>query len=166
MNDDPLYDPLLEVVLFQPEIPHNAGAVGRTCVAVGARLWLVHPLGFRLDNRYLKRSGLDYWPHLMWETAADWNDLTIKLNEQSPDGKPRRYWFLSKKAEHEYTNVQYQKGDVLVFGCESQGLPDTLLEANANRTLRIPIREQTRSLNLSVSAGIVIYEARRQIAAD
>lgn len=151
-----MYDPLLEIVLHQPEIPHNAGAVGRTCVAIGARLWMVRPLGFRIDDRYLKRSGLDYWPHLLYEIADDWDDLLARL----PD---RRFWFLSKTAEKEYTDVQFQKGDVLVFGSESQGLPRSLLEKHADHSLRIPIREQTRSLNLSVSAGIVAFEARRQI---
>ena len=151
-----MYDPILNIVLYEPEIPHNAGAVGRTCVALGAKLWLVRPLGFRLDDRRLRRAGLDYWPHLQWEVADDWNALLGRLARPSP-------WFLSKTAETLYTEVRFSPGDVLVFGSESQGLPKSLLEANHDRTLRIPIRPQARSLNLSVCVGIIAFEARRQI---
>ncbi len=150
-----LYDPVLHIVLYKPEIPYNAGAAGRTCVAVGAKLWLVRPLGFRIDNRYMRRAGLDYWPHLIWEVADDWDDLIARL----PDRRP---WFFSKTASRGYTDVAYQRGDVLVFGSESAGLPQAMLEPNSDRALRIPIRPQTRSLNLSVSVGVVAFEAQRQ----
>lgn len=150
-----MYEPVLHIVLYQPEIPYNAGAVGRTCVAVGAKLWLVRPLGFRIDDRYLRRAGLDYWPHLVWEVVDDWESLVARL-------PGRRPWLLSKTAETRYCDVRFQMGDVLVFGSESAGLPRSLLEENRDRTLRIPIRPETRSLNLSVSAGIVAFEARRQ----
>ncbi len=116
-----LYDPVLHIVLYKPEIPYNAGAAGRTCVAVGAKLWLVRPLGFRIDNRYMRRAGLDYWPHLIWEVADDWDDLIARL----PDRRP---WFFSKTASRGYTDVAYQRGDVLVFGSESAGLPQAMLE--------------------------------------
>ena len=149
-------DPLLNIVLYQPEIPHNAGAVGRTCVALGARLWLVRPLGFRLDDHHLRRAGLDYWPHLEWEVVDDWDALLERLPNRRP-------WLLSKKAGKPYTEVLYEPGDVLVFGNESEGLPDSLLTAHADRGLRIPIRPETRSLNLSVSVGIIAFEARRQM---
>jgi len=149
-------DPTLHIVLFEPEIPHNAGAVGRTCVAVGAKLWLVRPLGFRLDDRQLRRAGLDYWPHLQWEVADDWNALVERLANRSP-------WFFSKTAETPYTDAHFTPGDVLVFGSESQGLPQSLLEANQDRSLRIPIHPEARSLNLSVTVGIVAFEARRQM---
>lgn len=150
-----MYDPILHIVLYQPEIPYNAGAVGRTCVALGAKLWLVRPLGFRIEDRHMRRAGLDYWPHLVWEIVDDWEHLQSWLPEPAP-------WLFSKTAALSYTEVAYQRGDVLVFGSESAGLPRTLLEAHPERALRIPIRSETRSLNLSVSVGIVAFEARRQ----
>jgi len=153
-----MYDPILHIVLYEPEIPHNAGAAGRTCVAVGAKLWLVRPLGFRVDHRQLRRAGLDYWQHLQWEVVDDWDMLLVRLANPTP-------WFFSKTAETPYTDVRFQRGDVLVFGSESQGLPKSLLDAHPNRCLRIPIRPEARSLNLSVSVGITAFEARRQLAA-
>ena len=150
-----MYDPILHIVLYQPEIPHNAGAVRRTCVALGAKLWLVRPLGFRVDDRQLRRAGLDYWQHLVWEAVDDWEALLDGLPDRSP-------WLFSKTAGIPYTDVRFTPGDVLVFGGESQGLPRRLLDANQDRCLRIPIRPEARSLNLSVSVGVVAYEARRQ----
>jgi tRNA (cytidine/uridine-2'-O-)-methyltransferase len=149
----------LHIVLYQPEIPHNAGAVGRTCVALGAKLWLVRPMGFRIDDRQLRRAGLDYWHHLAWEVVDDWDALVGRL----PDRRP---WFLSKRASTAYTEACFQPGDVLVFGSESQGLPQWMLDANPDRCLRIPIRPQTRSLNLSVSVGVIAFEAVRQWQAE
>ena len=149
-------DPLLHLVLYEPEIPHNAGAVGRTCVAIGAKLWLVRPLGFRVDDRQLRRAGLDYWQHLQWEAVDDWDHLMRRLADPAP-------WLFSKTAQTLYTDVRFRRGDVLVFGSESQGLPQSLREAHPGRCLRIPLRSEARSLNLSVSAGIVAFEARRQM---
>lgn len=151
----PLYHPALHVVLHQPEIPHNTGSVGRTCVAVGMKLWLVRPLGFRLDDYYLRRAGLDYWPHLEWDAVDDWTALLQRLD-------PRRRWLFSKRAERSYLDVAYQREDVLVFGNESQGLPERLLAEHPDQTLRIPTRDQVRSLNLSNAVAIVAYEAMRQ----
>ena len=148
--------PLLNIVLYEPEIPHNAGAVGRTCVAVGAKLWLVRPLGFRVDDRQLRRAGLDYWQHLEWEAVDDWQALL----ERFPDAAP---WYFSKTAKKPYTDARFRHGDVLVFGSESQGLPKSLLDTNRDRCLRIPIRAEARSLNLSVSVAVVAFEARRQM---
>jgi tRNA (cytidine/uridine-2'-O-)-methyltransferase len=153
------YEPRLHIVLHQPEIPHNTGSVGRTCVAVAAKLWLVRPLGFRIDDYYLRRAGLDYWEHLEWEVVDDWAALSARLAEQSSQ---HRMWFFTKTATRTYTDAAFQPGDVLVFGSESNGLPPSLLEPNRDRALRIPIREQVRSLNLSNCVGIVAYEALRQ----
>src|SRR5580704_14785530 len=125
------YEPCLHIVLVQPEIPHNTGSVGRTCVAVGAKLWLVRPLGFRLDDYYLRRAGLDYWEHLEWEAVDDWPSLSARL-------PPREPWLFTKTAEQPYTTARFEPGDVLVFGSESQGLPPSLLEQHRPRTLRIP----------------------------
>ena len=150
----PKHSPL-DVVLFEPEIPYNTGSVGRTCVAVGAKLWLVRPLGFQIEDRRLRRAGLDYWQHLDWEAVDDWDALRARL-------PARRFWFFSKKVKKIYTDVSYAPDDVLVFGSESKGLPQALLEAHAESCLRIPIRPQARSLNLSVSVALAAFEARRQ----
>ena len=152
------YEPLIHVVLHQPEIPHNTGSVGRTCVAVGAKLWLVRPLGFRVDDYYLRRAGLDYWEHLEWEVVDDWTTLCERL-------AGRRFWYATKTAKRNYADVTYARGDVFVFVCESRGLPPSLLEENPEQTLRIPIRSAVRSLNLSNSAAVIMYEAVRQLGA-
>ncbi|HEV3007054.1 MAG TPA: tRNA (cytidine(34)-2'-O)-methyltransferase [Pirellulales bacterium] len=149
------YEPRLHVVLHQPEIPHNTGAVGRTCVAAAAKLWLVRPLGFRIDDYYLRRAGLDYWEHLEWEAVNGWPTLEAKLLQG-------RSYFFSKTAERSYATVSFEPGDVFVFGNESSGLPQALIEANRQRLLRIPIRCQARSLNLSNSVAIAVFEALRQ----
>jgi tRNA (cytidine/uridine-2'-O-)-methyltransferase len=149
------YDPLLHVVLYQPEIPYNTGNVGRTCVAVGAKLWLVRPLGFRVDDYHLRRAGLDYWEHLEWEVVDDWPSLAARL-------APRRPWVFSKSATMEYTDVVYERGNVMLFGSETSGLSDAMLAEHADRALRIPTRPEVRSLNLSNSVAIVVYEALRQ----
>jgi tRNA (cytidine/uridine-2'-O-)-methyltransferase len=149
------YEPCLHIVLYQPEIPYNTGSVGRTCVAIGAKLWLVRPLGFRLDDYYLRRAGLDYWERLQWEAVDDWQSLVDRL-------PPREPWLFTKTAQQPYTEPRYQPGDIMVFGSESQGLPPLLLHEFAERTLQIPIRPQVRSLNLSNSVAIAAYEALRQ----
>jgi tRNA (cytidine/uridine-2'-O-)-methyltransferase len=152
------YEPLLHIVLHQPEIPYNTGSVGRTCVAAGAKLWLVRPLGFRVDDYYLRRAGLDYWQHLEWEVVDDWAALVERLAAESTSP----FYYFTKTATRSYTTAQYQPGDVLVFGSESQGLPSALLESNQERALRIEIRPEARSLNLSNSVAIAVFEARRQ----
>lgn len=145
----------LHIVLYQPEIPQNTGTIGRTCVALNAKLWLVGPLGFRLDERRLRRAGLDYWQHLQWERVADWQTLL----EQLP---PLPIWFFSKKARRLYTAADFGPADVLVFGSETQGLPPSLLQAGGERCLRIPMRSAARSLNLACSVAIAAYEWARQ----
>ena len=151
-------EPMFHVVLYQPEIPDNTGAVGRTCVAIGAKLWLVRPLGYQIDHRRIKRAGMDYWQHLDLEIVDDWECLTQNL-------AGKRFWFLSKKTENQYTSPSFEKSDVFVFGCESLGLPISIMEENRTKLLRIPMREEARSLNLSVSVAITLYEARRQVLA-
>jgi tRNA (cytidine/uridine-2'-O-)-methyltransferase len=149
------YEPLLHVVLHQPEIPYNTGSVGRTCVAVGAKLWLVRPLGFRVDDYYLRRAGLDYWEHLTWQVVENWDELLENLPQS-------RRWLYTKKAERSYLDVAYRPGDVLVFGSESAGLPDSLLGDSPDAQLRIPTRSDVRSLNLSNAVAVACYEALRQ----
>src|SRR6476659_863298 len=107
------YAPLFHVVLYQPEIPPNTGNIGRTCVAVGAKLWLVKPLGFQINEKQLRRSGLDYWPHLEWEAVENWQELTMRLAEPIRRG---RLWLFTKAAARLYTTATFQKGDILLFG--------------------------------------------------
>ena len=149
------YEPLLHIVLHQPEIPYNTGSVGRTCVAAGCKLWLVRPLGFRVDDYYLRRAGMDYWEHLEWEAVDDWAALMANLPQRPP-------YLFTKTATRPYTDVRYEPGDVLVFGSESQGLPPSLLAEHRERALRVPIRAEARSLNLSNTVAIAVFEARRQ----
>jgi tRNA (cytidine/uridine-2'-O-)-methyltransferase len=150
------YEPRLHIVLHQPEIPYNTGSVGRTCVAVGAKLWLVRPLGFRVDDYYLRRAGLDYWEQLVWQVVDDWDELQRCLSGVQT-------WLFTKKATRSYLDAAYQPGDVMVFGSESAGLPDSLLSAHpSERQLRIPTRPEVRSLNLSNAVAVAAYEALRQ----
>jgi tRNA (cytidine/uridine-2'-O-)-methyltransferase len=148
----------LHVVLFEPEIAANAGAIGRTCVAAGAALWLVRPLGFHLDDRHRRRAGLDYWPHLPLRLVDGLDDVVAGLG-------PERLWWFSAKADRPYTSAAFREGDALVFGPESRGLPPGRLAraARLGRALRIPIRPEARSLNLGSAAAIAVYEALRQI---
>ena len=144
------------IVLIEPEIPPNTGNIGRLCAATGTHLHLVGRLGFSLDDKHLKRAGLDYWPEVKlhrWESLA-------QLRNAYPDGT---YWFTSKKATRHYCHVRFSPGDFLVFGKETLGLPDEVLESAADHALRIPIfSPAVRSLNLANSAAIILYEALRQ----
>ncbi len=152
---DPPYTPRLHVVLYQPEIPYNTGSVGRTCVALGAKLWLVRPLGFRVDDYYLRRAGLDYWQHLAWEVVDDWPALVARLPVE-------RFWYFTKHGRRDYLDAQYAEGDVLVFGRESSGLPDSIRALAPERNLSIATRPEVRSLNLSNTVAVAGYEAARQ----
>jgi tRNA (cytidine/uridine-2'-O-)-methyltransferase len=154
------YEPLLHVVLYQPEIPPNTGNIGRSCVAIGAKLWLVKPLGFQINEKQLRRAGLDYWPHLEYETVENWAELAARLAAPISAG---RMWLFTKTTERLYTEVSYQAGDILLFGSESSGLPPELLSQYAAQTVRLPMRQQVRSLNLSAAAAAAMYEAVRQI---
>lgn len=144
------------IVLIEPEIPPNTGNIARLCGATNTVLHLVGELGFSLDDRYLKRAGLDYWEVI---DVRRWPSLEA-LQQEHPAA---RYWYTSKKAQRSYSGVDYQPGDFLVFGKETKGLPEELLCAEADHTIRIPIfNNRVRSLNLSTAAGIVLYEALRQ----
>ena len=146
---------MLHIILHQPEIPDNAGNVGRTCVALRAKLWLVRPLGFRIDDRHLRRAGLDYWRRLDWEVVDDWPALAARL-------AGCRLWYFTKRAAQVYTEAAFAPGDGLVFGSESQGLPPSLLDSQPDHCLRIPMAAEARSLNLAVSVAVAAFEAARQ----
>jgi tRNA (cytidine/uridine-2'-O-)-methyltransferase len=147
--------PRLHVVLVQPEIAANVGAIGRTCVAAGAMLWLVRPLGFHLDDRHRRRAGLDYWEHLSFQVVDDLDVVVASLGRD-------RLWSFTTKASQTYTEAAYQPGDGLVFGPESRGLPASWLEQRVNRNVRIPIRPEARSLNLANATAVAVFEALRQ----
>jgi tRNA (cytidine/uridine-2'-O-)-methyltransferase len=157
MTDDLSDAPRLHVILVEPEIAANTGAIGRTCVAAGAMLWLVRPLGFRLDDRHRRRAGLDYWDFLRWRTVDS-------LDEAADAIGPDRLWSFTTKATRPYTDARFSPGDALVFGPESRGLPARWLNSQpADRLLRLPMRPEVRSLNLANAAAIGLYEALRQI---
>lgn len=155
------YQPLWNVVLHQPEIPPNTGAVGRTCVALQAKLWLVKPLGFRTDEKTLRRAGLDYWQHLNWQVVDHWQDLQEKL-ASPPPATPTKMWFFSRFAERSFWDVELQVGDTFVFGCETSGLPRSLTSQYPDQLLRLPTTGAVRSINLSCSVAVCLFEAERQ----
>lgn len=149
---------MLHVVLVEPEIPPNTGNIARACLAAGARLHLVEPFGFSLDEKALKRAGMDYWEKCdikIWPSFA-------ALQAASADDA--RYFFFTTKTQRPYWDVTFQDGDHLVFGRETKGLPESLLEANTAACVTIPMRPEARSLNLATSAGIALFEAVRQLA--
>src|SRR3954465_744846 len=149
--DRPDRTPRLHVILVRPEIAANTGSIGRTCVAAGAMLWLVRPLGFRLDDRHLRRAALDYWPHLSGRVVAGLGAIVSALGRD-------RLWSFSTKATRVYTDASYRPGDALVFGPESRGLPASWLSEHPDRALRIPIRPEARSLNLANAVAIGLFE--------
>ena len=148
---------MLHVVLYQPEIPHNTGAVGRLCLATGARLHLVRPLGFSLDDKHVRRVGLDYWPEVDLRVWESWEELAAESTGT--------FFFIECQGEASYWAADFTDAEVwLVFGPETRGIPPSIMAANPGRTLRIPMHG-TRSLNLATAAGIAMYEALRQRAA-
>ena len=151
--------PILNIVLYQPEIPGNTGAVGRTCVALGAKLWLVRPLGFRIDEKTVRRAGLDYWEHLDLEVADHWDDLLQRLGQRGET----RFWYFSRFATKSYTGIEFERNDTFVFGAETSGLPKSITEPNQDRLLRVPTTDKVRSLNLATTVGVVGFEAARQL---
>ena len=152
-----MYDQNLNIVLVEPEIPMNTGNTGRTCVATKSMLHLVGPLGFEISDKRLKRAGLDYWPKLKWQYYDHW-DLWW---ERIPD--PERVFFMTTKAQKSLYQNQFQKGDWLVFGRETKGLDESILKKYSQQALTIPMPGEVRSLNLSNSVAICLFEASRQI---
>jgi tRNA (cytidine/uridine-2'-O-)-methyltransferase len=148
---------MFHVVLVEPLIPQNTGTIGRLCVAADARLHLVGPLGFELDDRRVRRAGLDYWPHLEWER---YDDLAHFLRVADPPLE--RSWYATTRAGRTYAEAEFRSGDWLFFGKETVGLPTDLIESAPERCLAIPMRPQARSINLAIAVGIVTYEALRQ----
>ncbi len=147
---------MFHVVLVEPEIPPNTGNVGRLCLGTGAVLHLVEPLGFSLDDRLLKRAGLDYWHLVDVRRWPSWQAFRAAMPADA------RLFFLTTKTDRPYWDASFKDGDYLVFGRETKGLPEELLEKNRDACLTIPMQPQTRSLNLATSVGIVLYEAVRQ----
>ena len=146
---------MLNIVLHEPEIPANTGNIGRTCVAAGARLHLIGPLGFSLSEKALKRAGMDYWKDLDLTVYIDYKDFL----EKNPGAK---IYMATTKAEKVYTEVSYEPDCYIMFGKESAGIPEEILVENRENCVRIPMMEKIRSLNLGNSAAIVLYEALRQ----
>jgi tRNA (cytidine/uridine-2'-O-)-methyltransferase len=146
---------MINIVLVEPEIPQNTGNIVRTCAATGCKLYLVRPLGFELDDKKYKRAGLDYFP-LRSITVVDRLDEIINKNKDS------QFYFASTKSKKTYADVNYPDGCFVVFGKESYGLREDLLKANYDNCIRVPMKEEARSLNLSNTVAIIVYEALRQ----
>ena len=146
---------MMHIVLVNPEIPQNTGNIARTCAATGARLHLIRPLGFELSDKYLKRAGLDYWHMMTYEVHESWEAFLSAY-------PGARMHYATTKAPRDYCAATYRPDDFLVFGRETKGLDEALLAANYDRCVRIPMRADARSLNLSNSVAVVLYEALRQ----
>ena len=149
----------INIVMVEPEIPQNTGNVARTCAAIGAKLHLVKPLGFKINDKYLKRAGLDYWDKLEIEEHDSLNAFLEKYNSELD-----KMFLVSTKSKHTYSEIEYNKYDEVffLFGKETKGLPEDLLKKYINKAIRIPMKKGLRSLNLSNSVAIVVYEALRQ----
>ena len=145
------------IVLYEPQIPQNTGNIARLCACTGSSLFLVGKLGFHITDRHVKRAGLDYWDSVDINTVSTLAELQEKFPENN-------FYFLSTKASKKYTEIAYKKGDFLVFGSETKGLPEDIVFNNTDNSLTIPMIDNQRSLNLSNSVSIVVYEALRQIS--
>lgn len=144
----------LNIVLLEPQIPQNTGNIARTCACTGARLHLIEPMGFRIDDKKLKHAGLDYWHFLDIRYYTDWDDFCAQNHGEM--------FFFSTKAPHTYSDVSYPDECYIVFGREDAGLPEELLKANEAHCVRIPMQDACRSLNLSNSVAVGVYEVLRQ----
>ena len=149
----------MNIILFEPEIPVNTGNIGRTCVATGTKLHLIRPLGFFIDDKSLKRAGMDYWKSLDVTVYDNFNDFLTKNNNP-------KIFMVETKTEKLYTEVKYKSNDFIMFGKETTGIPDEILEKYKDTVVRIPMLLGTRSLNLSNAAAIVLFEALRQNGFD
>ena len=145
----------IHIVLHEPEIPQNTGSIGRTCMAIGARLHLIRPLGFSLQDRYLKRAGLDYWHDLDVQIHDNWDAFKTAYPEAL-------LWFFTTKAPRRHDQAAFSDRVFMVFGKETAGIPDSLLKEAPDQCLRIPLVKEARSLNLSVAVGVAAFEALRQ----
>ncbi len=145
------------IVLVEPEIPQNAGNIARTCAVTGSKLHLVRPLGFEVSDKYLKRAGLDYWQYL----DIAYYDSIEELMDKFYNGS--NFWFFSTKSKHIHSDVRYKDGDFLVFGKETKGLPEPLLEKHYSECVRLPMMGELRSLNLSNAVCVGVYEGLRQL---
>lgn len=151
---------MLHVVLFQPDIPQNTGNVGRLCAVTRSRLHLIHPLGFRITDKHLRRAGMDYWRALDVHEHSSWEDFLTSA------ARPERLWLFTTRAERSFWDVSYADGDGLLFGRETSGAPDWLHDFAGERRVKIPqYGDGLRSLNLSTAVGIAAYEALRQLSA-
>lgn len=146
---------MINIVLLEPEIPANTGNIGRTCVATGTRLHLIEPLGFSLSEKALKRAGMDYWPELDVTTYVDYEDFLVR----NPGAQ---IFYATTKGRHIYSDASYPDGCYIMFGKESAGIPEEILREHPDTCVRIPMIGETRSLNLSNSVAVVLYEALRQ----
>ncbi len=146
----------LNVVLLEPEIPQNTGNISRTCAATGSSLHMIKPFGFELSDKHLKRAGLDYWQYLDVQYYENFEDFLAKNSGKG------NFYFMSTKGNKVYSDAKFVDGDYLIFGKESHGLPEPLLKENYDKTLRIPMLGNLRSLNLSNSVALTVYEALRQ----
>ena len=155
---------MMNIVLLQPEIPQNTGNIARTCAATNSVLHLVKPLGFDIDEKAVKRAGLDYWDKLTIKVYENLSDFYEQNKQNIENGATM--WYASTKAQKVYSDVAYKNGDYLLFGRETKGIDEEVLAANYDRTVRIPMWGEIRSLNLSNSVAIVLYEALRQNGFD
>lgn len=146
---------MINVILYEPEIPQNTGNIVRTCAATGAKLHLIKPFGFTFEDKFLKRAGLDYWSLADIAIYENWDDFVAK-------NQPSAIYYASTKSQHNHTEIDYPDEVYVAFGRESRGLPEELLHDNYDKCIRIPMRSETRSLNLANSVAIIIYEYHRQ----
>ena len=147
---------MINIVLVEPRIPQNTGNIGRLCVGSGAKLHLIKPLGFAIDDKSVKRAGLDYWDDL---DITIWDSLT-HFHENNPINE--RHFFATTKTKQNYFDVQFESGDFFYFGREDAGLPESLIDAHKQNTITIPMNDKIRSINLANSVGIILYESIRQ----
>jgi len=151
-------DTLFRVVLVEPEIPQNTGNIGRTCVGTNCELHLIQPMSFEINDTNLKRAGLDYWQHLTWKVHKSYQDWFSQVED------PSRVFYFTTKVPKTYYEIKFQKGDWLVFGKETKGLPPEIINAHPNQAVTIPQPGNVRSLNLATAVAISVYEGYRQLS--